>query len=73
MNVKLVVIPLDEGVMQATSRRFEEERGVSLVEVRVEAAGFMAVRRLLRMAGMDVDVRLDRGVREGHALMVAIA
>ena len=68
---KLMRLPREAGMLRAELRRFERERGVEVGEVR--CAGMyvaLVVQRLVLLAGLDVRVRVDEGVREGHVVVV---
>lgn len=70
VEAKLVQVPQEAGALRAEVEGFKRERDADVREVRVGARWFVTVARLLRLAGLEIGVRLDDQVRAGHAVLV---
>ena len=70
-EAKLIAMPRGGEELLFEIRRFEEERGCVLTEIRVGRSGFLKLCQMARMLGRPaVMVQLEEEVREGHVVMV---
>lgn len=70
-EAKLIPVPAGVATFQAELRRFQQERGCSVVGIRAGqiATGNMLV-LLIRMLGLGISVWTDSSVRDGHVVLV---
>jgi hypothetical protein len=69
VEAKLVEVPREIAALQAAVRRFEWERGCRVLGVLVREKDYSAVKWMVVLAEMGVEVTREAGVREGYMVL----
>ena len=69
VEAKLVKVSREIAELQAAVRRFEWERGCRVGGIHVREKDYPAVKWLVVLAGMGIEVTREAGMREGHMVL----